>query len=176
MLELGLMPVVTTLGWVGDCHDARQVEKVAARGLASQDTRPGLPSSPNHTSGEPEEADQPAGKVLALTLSLRNSHMYLLLLLILLFLLLLSPLLSCLPLSYSPGMSASRLADHFWQIFKWDQMWRRLCLVDCLLIDFNSGAQSMTHSISGNIGNKRGSTYQNEILGHIFAFCTTLSY
>ena len=44
-------------------------------------------------------------------------------------------------------------------------MWRRLCLVDCLLIDFNSGAQSMTHSISGNIGNERGSTYQNEILG-----------
>ena len=65
------------------CHDGRQVEKVAARGLASQDTRPGLPSSPNHTSGEPEEADQPAGKVPTLTLSLRNSHMYLLLLLIL---------------------------------------------------------------------------------------------
>ena len=71
-------------------------------------------------------------------------------------------------------MSASRLADHFWQIFKWDQMWRRLCLVDCLLIDFNSGAQSMTHSISGNIGNKRGSTYQNEILGHIFPFGTNV--
>ena len=53
-------------------------------------------------------------------------------------------------------------------------MWRRLCLVDCLLIDFNSGAQSMTHSISGNIGNKRGSTYQNEILGHIFPFCTNV--
>ena len=51
-------------------------------------------------------------------------------------------------------------------------MWRRLCLVDCLLIDFNSGAQSMTHSISGNIGNKRGSTYQNEILVHIFPLCT----
>ena len=53
-------------------------------------------------------------------------------------------------------------------------MWRRLCLVDCLLIDFNSGAQSMTHSISGNIGNKRGSTYQNEILGHIFPFGTNV--
>ena len=53
-------------------------------------------------------------------------------------------------------------------------MWRRLCLVDCLLIDFNSGAQSMTHSISGNIGNKKGSTYQNEILGHIFPLCTNV--
>ena len=81
------------------CHDARQVEKVDARGLAGQDTRPGLPSSPNHTSGEPEEADQPAGKVPALTLSLRNSHMYPLLLLILLFLPHLSPLLSYVPLS-----------------------------------------------------------------------------
>ena len=132
----------------------RQAGRQAGHLLACT-ARPGLSSWPNHTSPQPEEAgpEKGAGSHSLLQKSSHTPH---------------SPHLPqkiqshlCLKSNHSGfstiHMSAGCALPHFWQIYKWDLMRRPLCLVDCPLIDFNSGIQIPTtlplHK-TGNTGSK----------------------